>query len=186
RTFVALYDYDPMKSSPNTNPEFELAFREGDILRVEDTSRKDGFYFGSLQDKKGLIPSNFVEEVAVATARAPSDKALKVRSTFNNNNTTDLYADLEQVTFNYNNTTDLQKMVALYDYNPETQSPLSNPSAELSFKKGQVVTILGPMNSDGYYQADISGRRGLVPASFVESVAESPRRVAFDGSKSRS
>ncbi|XP_048584845.1 uncharacterized protein LOC5505590 [Nematostella vectensis] len=189
RTFVALYDYDPMKSSPNTNPEFELAFREGDILRVEDTSRKDGFYFGSLQDKKGLIPSNFVEEVAVATARAPSDKALKRQVSRMSPSSTNRQASGTKAIVSPTSPTPpvlRQKMVALYDYNPETQSPLSNPSAELSFKKGQVVTILGPMNSDGYYQADISGRRGLVPASFVESVAESPRRVAFDGSKSRS
>ena len=49
--FVALYDYDPFKSSPNPNPATELGFKEGDIVRVLDTSRKDGFYVG----KVGLI-----------------------------------------------------------------------------------------------------------------------------------
>lgn len=79
RIFVALYDYDPMKSSPNSNPQYELKFTEGDILRVEDTTRKDGFYFGSLNDKKGLIPSNFVEEVAIANALGPPSPTHKVR-----------------------------------------------------------------------------------------------------------
>ena len=45
---MALYDYDPFKSSPNPNPASELAFKEGDILRVFDTSRKDGFYVGKV------------------------------------------------------------------------------------------------------------------------------------------
>ena len=42
--FVALYDYDPFKTSPNRNPSLELAFREGDIMVVYDKSRSDGFY----------------------------------------------------------------------------------------------------------------------------------------------
>ena len=46
--FVALYDYDPFKSSPNPNPATELGLKEGDILRVFDTSRKDGFYVGKV------------------------------------------------------------------------------------------------------------------------------------------
>lgn len=47
--FVALYDYDPFKSSPNPNPASELSFKEGDILRVFDTSRKDGFFVGKVR-----------------------------------------------------------------------------------------------------------------------------------------
>lgn len=54
--FVALYDYDPFKSSPNPNPASELGFKEGDILRVFDTLRKDGFYVGK-------VIFNFVESV---------------------------------------------------------------------------------------------------------------------------
>lgn len=42
--YVALYDYDPFKSSPNPNPSLELAFREGDAMTIYDTSRSDGFY----------------------------------------------------------------------------------------------------------------------------------------------
>ena len=36
-------------------------------------------------------------------------------------------------------------MTALYDYNPEEQSPKDNPDSELAFKKGQVITIYGDM-----------------------------------------
>jgi len=39
-------------------------------------------------------------------------------------------------------------MVALYDYNPEIQSPQDNPDSELAFKKGQIITVLGEMVSN--------------------------------------
>lgn len=46
--FLALYDYDPFKSSPNQNPAAEMGFKEGDIVKVFDTSRKDGFFVGKV------------------------------------------------------------------------------------------------------------------------------------------
>ena len=42
--YVALYDYDPTKSSPNPNPTLEVSFQEGDLIKVFDTTRSDGFY----------------------------------------------------------------------------------------------------------------------------------------------
>ena len=41
-----------------------------------------------------------------------------------------------------------QIMTALYDYNPEEQSPQDNPDSELAFKKGQIIRILGDMVTD--------------------------------------
>lgn len=46
--FVALFSYDPLKSSPNPNPMLELEFQEGDIIRVLDTSRPDSYYTGQV------------------------------------------------------------------------------------------------------------------------------------------
>lgn len=46
--FVALYDYDPFKSSPNQNPAAEMSFKEGDILKVFNTFRKDGYFVGKV------------------------------------------------------------------------------------------------------------------------------------------
>ena len=69
-------------------------------------------------------------------------------------------------------------MVALYDYNPREQSPLDNPDAELAFKKGHVITVLGPMNKDGLCPADIDGRKGLVPDSFLGSIPGTGEKVA--------
>lgn len=45
--YTALYDYNPMKHSPNDNPEFELAFKQGDIISVHGRE-KDGYLVGEV------------------------------------------------------------------------------------------------------------------------------------------
>ncbi|XP_023605175.1 RIMS-binding protein 2-like, partial [Myotis lucifugus] len=63
RRMVALYDYDPRESSPNIDVEAELTFCTGDIICVLGDIDEDGFYYGELNGQKGLVPSNFLEEV---------------------------------------------------------------------------------------------------------------------------
>ncbi|XP_019362631.1 PREDICTED: RIMS-binding protein 2 isoform X8 [Gavialis gangeticus] len=63
RRMVALYDYDPRESSPNVDVEAELTFCTGDIIAVFGEIDEDGFYYGELNGQKGLVPSNFLEEV---------------------------------------------------------------------------------------------------------------------------
>uniref|UniRef100_A0A8C5FBC4 RIMS-binding protein 2 n=1 Tax=Gadus morhua TaxID=8049 RepID=A0A8C5FBC4_GADMO len=63
RRMVALYDYDPRESSPNVDVEAELTFCAGDVIVVFGEIDEDGFYYGELNGHKGLIPSNFLEEV---------------------------------------------------------------------------------------------------------------------------
>ncbi|XP_041792543.1 RIMS-binding protein 2 [Chelmon rostratus] len=63
RRMVALYDYDPRESSPNVDVEAELTFCAGDVINVFGEIDEDGFYYGELNGHKGLVPSNFLEEV---------------------------------------------------------------------------------------------------------------------------
>uniref|UniRef100_W5JYK0 RIMS-binding protein 2 n=1 Tax=Astyanax mexicanus TaxID=7994 RepID=W5JYK0_ASTMX len=63
RRMVALYDYDPRESSPNVDVEAELTFCAGDVITVFAEIDEDGFYYGELNGHKGLVPSNFLEEV---------------------------------------------------------------------------------------------------------------------------
>uniref|UniRef100_A0A3B3HPN9 RIMS-binding protein 2 n=1 Tax=Oryzias latipes TaxID=8090 RepID=A0A3B3HPN9_ORYLA len=63
RRMVALYDYDPRESSPNVDVEAELTFCAGDIIAVFGDIDEDGFYYGELNGHRGLVPSNFLEEV---------------------------------------------------------------------------------------------------------------------------
>ncbi|XP_075999451.1 RIMS-binding protein 2-like isoform X2 [Genypterus blacodes] len=63
RRMVALYDYDPRESSPNVDVEAELTFCAGDILAVFGDIDEDGFYYAEMNGLRGLVPSNFLEEV---------------------------------------------------------------------------------------------------------------------------
>ncbi|XP_047656256.1 RIMS-binding protein 2 isoform X4 [Tachysurus fulvidraco] len=63
RRMVALYDYDPRESSPNVDVEAELTFCAGDVIMVFGEIDEDGFYYGELNGHRGLVPSNFLEEV---------------------------------------------------------------------------------------------------------------------------
>ncbi|KAL2099850.1 hypothetical protein ACEWY4_004244 [Coilia grayii] len=63
RRMVALYDYDPRESSPNVDVEAELTFCAGDIMAVFGEIDEDGFYYGEINGHRGLVPSNFLEEV---------------------------------------------------------------------------------------------------------------------------
>ena len=65
KRMIALFDYNPNENSPNLNPDEELSFRSGDIIYVHGNVQDDGFYLGELENGiKGLVPSNFLEEVS--------------------------------------------------------------------------------------------------------------------------
>ncbi|XP_031447823.1 peripheral-type benzodiazepine receptor-associated protein 1 isoform X9 [Phasianus colchicus] len=63
RSMVAVFDYNPKESSPNADAEAELTFSAGDIITVFGSMDDDGFYYGELNQQRGLVPSNFLEAV---------------------------------------------------------------------------------------------------------------------------
>lgn len=64
--YTCKYSYDPVKSSPNDNPEAELPLSTGEYLFILNEEDEDGFYMGeSLSSHRGLVPSNFVEKVVI-------------------------------------------------------------------------------------------------------------------------
>jgi len=67
--YTCKYSYDPIKSSPNNNPEAELTLVTGDFVLILSEEDEDGFYMGeSMAGKRGLVPSNFVERVSIDQA----------------------------------------------------------------------------------------------------------------------
>lgn len=52
----ALYDYDPQRDD-------ELEFKEGDIITIL-YKNEDDWYEGILDGRRGLFPSNYVEELS--------------------------------------------------------------------------------------------------------------------------
>lgn len=59
-------------------------------------------------------------------------------------------------------------MVAAFDYNPRENSPNMDVEAELPFRAGDVITVFGEMDDDGFYYGELNGQRGLVPSNFLE------------------
>lgn len=41
----------------------ELSFQTGDIIYVYGDMDDDGFYMGELRGQRGLVPSNFLQDV---------------------------------------------------------------------------------------------------------------------------
>nr|XP_019949534.1 PREDICTED: RIMS-binding protein 2 isoform X5 [Paralichthys olivaceus] len=88
RRMVALYDYDPRESSPNVDVEAELTFCAGDVIMVFGEIDEDGFYYGELNGHKGLVPSNFLEEVpddvevflTDSPSRYPQDNPARIKT----------------------------------------------------------------------------------------------------------
>ena len=71
-------------------------------------------------------------------------------------------------------------MIALYDYDPMELSPNVDmevgvslllkhslirllQKVELNFQTGDIITVFGEMDDDGFYMAELRGQRGLVP-----------------------
>uniref|UniRef100_A0A3Q3AN38 SH3 domain-containing protein n=1 Tax=Kryptolebias marmoratus TaxID=37003 RepID=A0A3Q3AN38_KRYMA len=85
RRMVAIFDYDPRESSPNTDIEAELTFSAGDIIHVFGDMDEDGFFYqGDLNGHRGLVPSNFLQSIP-SESPAPTDcsvQAKKRRSFF--------------------------------------------------------------------------------------------------------
>ncbi|XP_033039535.1 peripheral-type benzodiazepine receptor-associated protein 1 isoform X9 [Trachypithecus francoisi] len=61
-----------------------------------------------------------------------------------------------------------RSMVAAFDYNPQESSPNMDVEAELPFRAGDVITVFGGMDDDGFYYGELHGQRGLVPSNFLE------------------
>ncbi|KAH1012014.1 hypothetical protein HUJ04_001264 [Dendroctonus ponderosae] len=157
--FVALFDYDPATMSPNPDAcDEELPFSEGDTIKVWGEKDADGFYWGEC--RRGFVPHNMVMELD----SNHSNQAIQQHGAPSHGNQP------------LNNP--VRRMVALYDYDPQELSPNVDAEVELSFNTGQIITIFGEMDEDGFYNAEIDGVRGLVPSNFL---ADAPDQFGVAG-----
>lgn len=46
--------------------------------------------------------------------------------------------------------------------------------SELPFRSGDVLTVYGEMDDDGFYYGELAGRRGLVPSNFLQEAGGPP------------
>ncbi|KAK5909997.1 hypothetical protein CesoFtcFv8_003875 [Champsocephalus esox] len=215
RVFVALFDYDPMSMSPNPDAaDEELPFKEGQIIKVFGNKDTDGFYRAKVRDRVGLIPCNMVSEIQTEDydmidqllkqgflpLNTPVEKLVncdrfKDGRSINRRSRKSKRERNRRSGRQHPMTT--RRMVALYDYDPRESSPnvdveyegnRLNEEPELTFCAGDVITVFGEIDEDGFYYGELNGHKGLVPSNFLEEVpddvevflTDSPSRYSQD------
>ncbi|XP_052459956.1 RIMS-binding protein 2-like isoform X3 [Carassius gibelio] len=180
RIFVAMFDYDPLSMSPNPDAAAEeLPFKEGQIIKVFGEKDTDGFYRAEICGRRGLVPCNMVSEIQTDDDEMV-DQLLK-------QGFLPLNTPIEKIERNKRSGRQHQvstrRMVALYDYDPRESSPnvdvearyggsLQSEEAELTFCAGDVITVFGEIDEDGFYYGELNGHKGLVPSNFLEEVPD--------------
>jgi RIMS-binding protein 2 len=228
RLFVSLFEYDPVKMSPNTDCSEELPFNEGQLIKVFGDQDADGFYYGESNGRSGFIPCNMIEEVQdpdiikqftneqiqlqQQQQPPPSGKQQSKMEQQDNRKSSVIKADSydnkkssknqqqqQQPTTNKQQqqssssfmpinrqqtnqqqqqppvNSNHQIMIALYDYDPQSLSPNVDVDVELSFKTGDIITIIGDMDEDGFYMGALNGKQGLVPSNFLQPLDQYQR-----------
>ncbi|XP_044052422.1 RIMS-binding protein 2 isoform X20 [Siniperca chuatsi] len=199
RVFVALFDYDPMSMSPNPDAaDEELPFKEGQIIKVFGNKDTDGFYRAEIRDRVGLIPCNMVSEIQTEDDEM-MDQLLKqgflpLNTPVEKLVNCDRFKDGRSINRRSRKSKrernrrsgrqhpmSTRRMVALYDYDPRESSPnvdveyegnRLNEEAELTFCAGDVITVFGEIDEDGFYYGELNGHKGLVPSNFLEEVPD--------------
>ncbi|XP_056629013.1 RIMS-binding protein 2 isoform X1 [Triplophysa dalaica] len=190
RLFVAMFDYDPQSMSPNPDAAVEeLPFKEGQIIKVLGEKDTDGFYRAEVCGRRGLIPCNMVSEIhtdddemidqllkqgflplntpiekIVNCNRFSDGRSINRRSRKSKRERNKRSGRQHQVS--------TRRMVALYDYDPRESSPNVDVEAELTFCAGDVITVFGEIDEDGFYYGELNGHKGLVPSNFLEEVPD--------------
>ncbi|XP_047185099.1 RIMS-binding protein 2 isoform X20 [Scophthalmus maximus] len=190
RVFVALFDYDPMSMSPNPDAaDEELPFKEGQIIKVFGNKDTDGFYRAQIRERVGLIPCNMVSEIQTEDDDM-MDQLLKqgflpLNTPVEKLVNCDRFKDGRSINRRSRKSKrernrrsgrqhpmSTRRMVALYDYDPRESSPNVDVEAELTFCAGDVVTVFGEIDEDGFYYGELNGHKGLVPSNFLEEVPD--------------
>ncbi|XP_078083260.1 RIMS-binding protein 2 [Mustelus asterias] len=191
RVFVALFDYDPLSMSPNPDAaEEELPFKEGQIIKVHGTKDADGFYHGETNGRVGLIPCNMISEIQTddeemmdqlmkqgyLPLNTPVEKIVSCERDKESTRSVTRRSRKSKRERNRRSSQQhsitTRRMVALYDYDPRESSPNVDVEAELTFCAGDIISVWGELDEDGFYYGEINGHKGLVPSNFLEEVPD--------------
>ncbi|XP_026081831.1 RIMS-binding protein 2 isoform X1 [Carassius auratus] len=192
RLFLALFSYNPAVMSPNPETmEEELPFEQGQIIKVYGDKDADGFYSGETAGRFGFVPSNMVSEIPV------EDGEFKLRLFQQGFLPEETPSIAPSETTSVPDGVKVHRMLAIFDYDPWESSPNIDIEDELPFRAGDIIYVLGEMDSDGFYyvstmtlltiheyfkghklknncfiliQGDLHGYRGLVPSNFLQSL----------------
>ncbi|KAI1708754.1 variant SH3 domain-containing protein [Ditylenchus destructor] len=166
---MAKYNYDPRFQSPNPHGEQEeLSFCSGDTITVYGEMDVDGFYFGELNGKRGFISNALISPQAKAWIfsvyqyefypyMAAQNHIVPIKILFDISNFIP-DDDVQNLTF-------VSRALAVVMMK---KLPIIEAN-ELSFCRGDEITIYGEMDKEGFYFGTLNGVRGLVPSNFLPS-----------------
>ncbi|KAJ7994147.1 hypothetical protein DPEC_G00262890 [Dallia pectoralis] len=190
RIFVALFDYDPVSMSPNPDAAAEeLPFTEGQIIKVFGDKDTDGFYRAEIRERLGLIPCNMVSEIQTEDdgmmEQLLKQGFLPLNTPVEKLVNCDRFKDGRSINRRSRKSkrernrrsgrqplSSTRRMVALYDYDPRESSPNVDVEAELTFCAGDVITVFGEIDEDGFHYGELNGHKGLIPSNFLEEVPD--------------
>ncbi|XP_004607639.2 RIMS-binding protein 3C [Sorex araneus] len=180
RVFVELIDHDPLVSSGDPKAEGkEVAFQKGQLLKVWGSQDPHGFYYGECSGQMGNIPGHLqteeeIQERLVSQWLLPSSGHQPSMTTLD---------DFELLPSSQGSfhlpPGDPRKsplwtpktMMAALDYDPKDGSTRGQWKGKLSLRAGDMVTVYGPVDDDGFYYGESGSRKGLVPAYLLDHVS---------------
>ncbi|KAG7265896.1 hypothetical protein CRUP_009500 [Coryphaenoides rupestris] len=171
--YVALYTYE----SPEAG---DLTFDEGDVVMV--TEREGEWWRGCIGDRAGVFPSNYVRPVEPELSLSPGQLIVvlaknstgwwlgelqargkkRQRGWFHSSNVKLLGPSSGKAT---PSPLPVCQVIAMYDYTAANQD-------ELSFSKGQLISVLDKTNPD-WWKGEVNGVTGLLPTNYVKMTTES-------------
>lgn len=115
-------------------------------MQVKGGADEDGYLQGQLDGRTGFIPGNMVEEIT-----DPDDIA-QVKVTLSAHAKRRTRRNQKTVNGHGKESGSSKKMRALFDYDPERDSPNESSEVELTFTEGDILTVFGSPDEDGFYK----------------------------------
>ena len=111
---------------------------------------EDGFLIGKLNNETGYVPSNLVEEITDKQVLSQIGTILhnqSVQGQTHHGNMNGNQRWLEEAA--------PHKMKAIFDYDPPQDSPNENSEVELTINEGDILTVFGTPDDDGFLKVCI-------------------------------
>ncbi|KAI1721230.1 variant SH3 domain-containing protein [Ditylenchus destructor] len=188
RLFRALFQYIPLRDSPNDNPHLELTLQAGDYVLVHGDMDEDAFFVGeTLDGRTGLVPSNYVEQVSDTAllqnaARAPSPlNAVHRQDTTQHQSGSSVFQTPHVNTVRFSNTNNPSTSSIATKVSVATQSPPIATTRVLPPSFGEASTSTITSNSSLQNQSNVSNPGGPPDSpSFVMNVPSHYAQITHD------
>jgi len=174
----AIYPYAPENLELGPDEMRELDLVEGTHLALySDGMDEDGFFVGENLEghqigERGMIPSNFVEEVEEFDV--PEELVARIGGAATGDAGPGPGGDADLDMVGLPEIEAGKHYTVLHDYDPATNST-GDAEEELELVQGMIIEAVEDMMEDGYFLARREdGREGLVPSNFVAELTSSP------------